>query len=80
MAQFSAPILRYSFSDDELISEQATDSLHSFYSGSRIERRHISPGDIGEKRVGHFGFFSPRSRDKLWASALEWLTNVARGR
>jgi predicted alpha/beta hydrolase len=73
MAEFSAPILRYSFSDDELITEQATDSLHSFYKGSRIERRHVSPGDIGERRVGHFGFFHPRNRDKLWAAALDWL-------
>jgi predicted alpha/beta hydrolase len=77
MADFRAPILRYSFSDDDLITERAVDSLHSFYSGSRIERRHLSPADIRESRVGHFGFFYSRSRDKLWAPALEWLLNAA---
>ena len=73
MAEFASPILRYSFSDDELITERAVDSLHSFYRGSRIERRHLSPAEVGEARVGHFGFFHPRSRDKLWAPVLEWL-------
>ncbi len=79
MAQFASPILRYSFSDDELITERATDSLHSFYKGARIERRHLAPGDIGEKRVGHFGFFNPRNRDKLWAATLEWLGRESAG-
>jgi predicted alpha/beta hydrolase len=77
MAAFDAPILRYSFTDDELITEPAVDSLHSFYRGSRIEKRHLAPADVGESRVGHFGFFYPRSRDKLWAPALEWLLNAA---
>jgi predicted alpha/beta hydrolase len=81
MAQFRAPILRYSFSDDELINERAIESLHSFYSGSRIERRHIAPGDIGAARIGHFGFFQARNRAKLWVPAFEWLLNAAsRGR
>ena len=71
MAQFDAPILRYSFADDELINERATDSLHSFYSGARIERRHITP-EPGAS-IGHFGFFNPRHRDTLWAQTLEWL-------
>ena len=78
MAQMNAPILRYSFSDDDMITERATDSLHSFYRGARIDRRHISPAQVGEKRIGHFGFFNPRNRDKLWREALEWLRNEVR--
>jgi predicted alpha/beta hydrolase len=78
MAQFNAPILRYSFTDDHMITERATDSLHSFYRGARIDRRHLAPGLIGEKHVGHFGFFNPRNRDKLWREALEWLRNEVR--
>jgi len=78
MAAFNAPILRYSFADDEMITERATDSLHSFYRGARIDRRHIAPSQIGERAIGHFGFFNPRSRDKLWMEALEWLRNEVR--
>ena len=78
MAEFSAPILRYSFADDEMITERAIDSLHSFYRGSRVERRHLAPAEIGEERIGHFGFFYPRSRDKLWAPVLEWLLGSLR--
>jgi predicted alpha/beta hydrolase len=71
MAEFDAPILRYSFADDEMINERATDSLHSFYRGARIERRHVTP-EPGA-RIGHFGFFNPRHRDTLWADTLAWL-------
>ncbi|HXF78929.1 MAG TPA: alpha/beta fold hydrolase [Usitatibacter sp.] len=78
MAAFNAPILRYSFSDDRMINERATDSLHSFYRGARVDRRHIVPSQVGEARIGHFGFFHERSRDKLWREALEWLRNEVR--
>ena len=78
MAAFRAPILRYSFTDDEMITERAIESLHSFYSGAAIERRHIDPAQVGRKGVGHFGFFHPQSRDKLWPEALEWLRGKVR--
>jgi predicted alpha/beta hydrolase len=78
MAAFNAPILGYSFSDDTMINERATDSLHSFYRGARVDRRHLVPPQIGEAHIGHFGFFLPRSRDKLWREALEWLRNEVR--
>jgi len=78
MAEFNAPILRYSFADDVMINERATDNLHAFYRGARVDRRHIAPSQIGEARIGHFGFFHPRSRDKLWREALEWLRNEVR--
>jgi predicted alpha/beta hydrolase len=78
MAEFNAPILRYSFADDAMITERATDSLHAFYRGARVDRRHIVPSQVGEKAIGHFGFFSARNRDKLWREALEWLRNEVR--
>ena len=71
MAEFEAPILRYSFGDDDMITERATDSLHSFYRAARIERRHVVPAPGSP--VGHFGFFNARNRDTLWKEALDWL-------
>ncbi|HEX3061955.1 MAG TPA: alpha/beta fold hydrolase [Usitatibacter sp.] len=78
MARFNAPILRYSFADDAMISERATDELHALYRGARVDRRHLAPSQLGEAPVGHFGFFHPRSRDRLWREALEWLRNEVR--
>ncbi|HUL96821.1 MAG TPA: alpha/beta fold hydrolase [Usitatibacter sp.] len=71
MAEFEAPILRYSFADDEMITERATDSLHSFYRSARIERRHVTPARGAP--IGHFGYFNERNRGTLWAGTLEWL-------
>lgn len=66
-----APILGYSFEDDDLITRPAIDNLHAFYRNAPVERRHVVPRDGA--RIGHFGFFSERSRDTLWADTLEWL-------
>ena len=67
------PIRGYSFEDDPLIQRGAIDQLHSFYSAAQVERRHVEPGEVGARSVGHFGFFSERSRDTLWRESLEWL-------
>jgi predicted alpha/beta hydrolase len=67
------PIRGYSFEDDPMIQRAAIDHLHSFYSAAQVERRHLEPGDVGARSVGHFGFFSERSRDTLWRESLDWL-------
>jgi len=38
-----------------------------------VERRHVAPRDVGEARLGHFGFFSERSRETLWRESFDWL-------
>jgi predicted alpha/beta hydrolase len=30
----------------------------------------LSPKDVGEHRIGHFGFFRPRSAQTLWRPYL----------
>ena len=72
-ARFSAPILSYSFEDDDMITREAVDSLNGFFASAAVERRHLVPAEIGERRIGHFGFFAARSRDKLWRPLLDWL-------
>jgi predicted alpha/beta hydrolase len=67
------PIRGYSFADDAMIQRPAVDQLHAFYSSAQVERRHMQPGDIGARSIGHFGFFSERSRDTLWRESLDWL-------
>ena len=70
-ARFEAPILSYSFEDDDLNTKPGIDYLHSSY--PNVERRHLHPRDVGLARVGHFGFFNERSRDPLWHETLDWL-------
>jgi len=72
-ARVTTPILGYSFEDDDLITRPAIDHLHSFYRNATVERRHLRPEDAGESRIGHFGYFSGRSRDTLWKDTLAWM-------
>jgi predicted alpha/beta hydrolase len=69
----TAPIRSYSFADDEMINRRAVESLNSFYRNARVDHRHVAPADVGAERIGHFGFFSERSRGTLWQEALETL-------
>lgn len=69
----TAPILAYSFEDDDLITRPAVESLHGFYRNARLTHRHLAPADVGQGRVGHFGFFAPRSEATLWKAAAAWL-------
>ena len=65
-----APIVAYSFTDDAIIAPAAVEALHGCFTGARVERRHVAPADAGVARIGHFGFFSERHRDTLWAEAV----------
>lgn len=67
------PIRSYSFEDDHIVTRRAIDHLSSFYRAAAVERRHVEPREIGARRIGHFGFFSEKSRDTLWRESLDWL-------
>ncbi len=69
----TASIRSYSFSDDDMITRRAARALDDFYRNARIEERHVVPSDLGERRIGHFGFFAERSRANLWIEARDWL-------
>jgi predicted alpha/beta hydrolase len=72
------PVRSYSFSDDELISRQAVDDLHSCYTHAQLEQRHLAPVELQLERIGHFGFFTRPGRDRLWEEARGWLLERAR--
>jgi len=70
------PILSWSFDDDVMLPRRAIESLNGFYRNARLEHRHRSPAEVGAARVGHFGFFSERQGQGLWAESLAWLRNA----
>jgi len=69
-AAIQVPITSLSFTDDELMSEENINSLHSFYTSSSKKMLRISPDDIAENRIGHFGFFKQRYKCSLWQTYL----------
>jgi len=72
-ARFAAvrtPIVSFSFTDDDFMSERNTASLHGSYLNAPRTMRRFAPADLGEKRIGHFGFFRPTLESSLWRPHL----------
>jgi predicted alpha/beta hydrolase len=47
--------------------------LLGHYTGTKAELVTVSPSAIGEKKIGHFGYFRPQAGAKLWPAAADWL-------
>jgi predicted alpha/beta hydrolase len=69
-AQFAAPVLAYSFGDDNWGTARSVDAMMRAY--PTLERRHLQPADVGLHAIGHFGYFRPESKP-LWDEAVIWL-------
>ena len=67
------PILSLLATDDEYVTAKAGEALLALYPGAPRELRLVAPGDIGERRIGHFGFFPKRFEESLWPLAERWL-------
>ncbi len=77
-AAIGTPILSLSFTDDEFMSARNTESIHGFYAAAPRQMERIDPRTIGERRIGHFGFFRERFAQTLWPQAGRWLAAHAR--
>lgn len=64
------PIVALSFTDDEYMSERNTESIHGHYRNAPRTMKRIAPNDVGEDRIGHFGFFRRRYERSLWRGVL----------
>jgi len=60
-------------SDDAWAPPIAVEKLLAGYTGTKAEHVTVAPADIGEKRIGHFGYFRQQAGEKLWPAAAEWL-------
>ncbi len=69
-AAVDTPITSISFTDDEMMSGRNTESLHGFYQRAPKTFKRIAPQDIGERSIGHFGFFRPKFAGSLWQRCL----------
>lgn len=73
-AEFTAPVLAYSFGDDKWGTPRAVDAMMSAY--PNVKRRHVEAGQYGLDVIGHFGYFRPEAAE-LWAEGIEWLDALA---
>ncbi|MFL6622650.1 MAG: hypothetical protein ACJ8NR_08545 [Sulfurifustis sp.] len=69
-AEVHAPIVSLSFTDDESMSAWSIDSLHGSYANAARTMKRFAPQDVGERRIGHFGFFRPTFERSLWRPHL----------
>jgi predicted alpha/beta hydrolase len=68
-ADFGAPILAYSVSDDDWATGRAVDAMMEAYPA--VFREHIVPSSIGLKKLGHFGYFK-EGAEPLWGDLIRW--------
>ena len=69
-AAVTTPIVSLSFTDDEFMSARNIESLHGFYSAAPRQMIRLAARDVGEPRIGHFGFFRARAEAPLWRPYL----------
>lgn len=71
--KLNIPLLCFSFTDDWLCPPKAVQELLNRFSSSSITWHQLKPGEVGLKKVGHNGFFTPRMQTKGWPILLRWL-------
>lgn len=55
------------FADDPIAPQEAARALLAEYAGAAsVVHRHVTPGEVGVERIGHFGFFRAGSVPDLW--------------
>jgi predicted alpha/beta hydrolase len=67
------PVHALSITDDELMTLRGTHSLIDLYENAPSEVQRIAPGDIGVRRLGHFGAFRSEHESQLWPRMAGWL-------
>lgn len=72
-ARVKAPMRAISISDDDYAPKPAVDALHALYSGTQVERHHVSPKELETQAIGHFGFFRSTFQDSLWRNVSTFL-------
>lgn len=73
-ARFTAPVRLLDITDDRFYAPDAAGcALLDLFPNASKERVLVRPQDAGVERIGHFGYFRERFRERLWADAADWL-------
>ena len=71
------PVHALSITDDELMTLRGTHSLIDLYENAPREVQRLAPGDVGVRRLGHFGTFRAEHEAQLWPRLSQWLAALA---
>jgi predicted alpha/beta hydrolase len=72
--QLSALML--SFSDDTLAPPLAVDDLMKKYRQVKWSHWQLTPDDVMQKTIGHFGFFKKDVQQSLWLETSTWMDKL----
>ncbi|HEY6926880.1 MAG TPA: alpha/beta fold hydrolase [Steroidobacteraceae bacterium] len=61
------------YDDRQFAPRLAVQALCRYYRSAVSEHRHIESTDIGDRSVGHFGFFRKSQERTLWIPLANWL-------
>ena len=73
---FTGDVLAMGASDDPWSSARQIDALTAHLTSARVERRTITPAEVGVERLGHHGLFRRGVGDRAWPEMLAWLTET----
>src|SRR5438552_12893447 len=72
-AHYRGALRALSFADDPLAPAPAVELLCSGFSATKPAVVSVTPQEAGVPKIGHFGFFRPEHRDRLWKDSADWL-------
>ncbi len=72
-ATWAGKLRAIAVADDAYAPERAVRGLGKLYRAADVDVQVLHPRDVGARHIGHFGWFSPRHRESLWAGARSWL-------
>ncbi|MDN5200301.1 alpha/beta hydrolase [Fulvivirgaceae bacterium BMA10] len=72
-ADLKLPMHFVNMEDDRLLAPaKATKALMSYYCNAKTTYEQIKPLDFGEEKIGHFGFFKSKFKNKTWTLPVEY--------
>ena len=74
-AALKMPALVVSVTDDAFSTDAGTRRVLAYFPGLSVERLCVRPQEIGQRKMGHFGFFRRASRHQLWPKILAYLVH-----
>ncbi len=64
-------IIAWYFPDDTMSTPSTMEELTSAYPNAVLDMKVVQPSEIGMDKIGHFGIFKAKSKDKLWPMLLK---------
>jgi predicted alpha/beta hydrolase len=71
--RMTCPISVLGFTDDAYAPAPAVEAFGRFFSSAPVSVRFVSPADIAQPTLGHFGYFRRAVGGALWPEAAAWL-------